>query len=113
MAILVSVSVIIFFFFFQERVINPPPNSQPGGPGAALSQASTLQPVRPAWQDLPGTEVPAGTARWVLETGKLHHLDKVSAQGEVDAEQVKEKEKQLQNSRLSLLRLITENFQSF
>ena len=33
-------------FFFQERVINPQSHPQPGRPGAALSQASTLRPIR-------------------------------------------------------------------
>ena len=44
--------------------------------------SSGLYPsTNPAWLDLPGTTVPAGTALKVIETHKLHHHDKVSAQG--------------------------------
>ena len=44
--------------------------------------SSGLYPsTNPAWLDLPGTTVPAGTALKVIETHKLHHRDKVSAQG--------------------------------
>jgi len=35
-----------------------------------------------AWLDMPGTKVPASTACWVLETNKLHHHSKVSAQSD-------------------------------
>ena len=42
--------------------------------------SSGLYPsTNPAWLDLPGTTVPAGTALRVIETHKLHHHDKVSA----------------------------------
>ena len=38
--------------------------------------------TNPAWLDLPGAKVPAGTALGVIEIHKLHHYDKVSTQGE-------------------------------
>jgi len=34
--------------------------------------------TNPAWLDLPGTKVPAGTALWVIETHNLHHHNKVA-----------------------------------
>ena len=44
--------------------------------------SSGLYPLtNPAWLDLPETKVPSGTALWVIETHKLHHHGKVSAQG--------------------------------
>ena len=36
--------------------------------------------TNPAWLDLPGTRVPAGTALRVIETPKPHHHYKVTAQ---------------------------------
>ena len=38
--------------------------------------------TNPAWLNLPGTRVPAGTALSVIETPKPHHHYKVTAQGE-------------------------------
>ena len=47
--------------------------------------SSGLYPsTNPAWSDLPGTKAPTDTALWVIETHKLHHHGKVTAQGEDD-----------------------------
>ena len=47
--------------------------------GCSLSDLYPLTNL--AWLNMQGTKVPAGTALWVIETHKLHHHAKVSAQG--------------------------------
>ncbi len=98
--ILLLVSVIMCFL--QERVISPQPNPQPGGPGAV---SSGLYPsTNPAWFDLPGTEVPAGTAIWVIETHKLHHHGKVAAQGKSYSDRANQRKTRFVFSAKSLLK---------
>ena len=58
------------------------PAAQPPTWRTRSCSSSGLYPSpNPAWLDLPGTTVPAGTALRVIETHKLHHHDKVSAHG--------------------------------
>ena len=64
------------FFPSRSGFSNPQSNPQLGGPGAPLCQAPLLFD-QSGMLKLPETEVLAGTARWVLETRKLHYLDKV------------------------------------
>ena len=79
MVILVSVSVIIMFLFLGAGY---EPAAQPPIWRTRGCSSSGLYPLtNPAWLDLPGTKVPADTALWVIETHKLHHHGKVSAQG--------------------------------
>ena len=67
-------------FFFPGAGYQPA--SQPPTWRTRGCSSSGLYPLtNPAWLDLPDTKVPAGTALWVIETHKLHHHGKVSAQG--------------------------------
>ena len=74
-------------FGFCNIFLFPGAGYQPAAPsptwrtrGCSSSGLNLL--TNPAWLDLPGTKVPASTALWVIETHKLHHHGKVSAQGE-------------------------------
>ena len=58
------------------------PTAQPPTWKTRDCSSSGLYPLtNPAWLDLPETKVPTGTALGVTETHKLHHHNKVSAQG--------------------------------
>ena len=67
-------------FFFP--VAGYQPAAQPPTWRTRGCSSSGLYPLtNPARLDLPGTAVPTGTALRVIEKHKLHHHDKVSAQG--------------------------------
>ena len=72
-------------FGFCNKLLFPgacyQPTAQPPTWRTRGCSSSGLYPsTNPAWLDLPGTNVPAGTVLWVIETHKLHHHGKVSAQ---------------------------------